>query len=432
MLIIYGGLGQTIVFCPTKAEANSLLLSEKINKSIEVMHGDIAQKQREVTLQRFKEHKFSTLVATDVAARGLDIPSVDLVIQVEPPKDVESYIHRAGRTARAGKYGTCITFWTMKHKMAMKTIAQRAGVNFKVIGIPQPEDVIRATSRDSIKKLTTVNETVLPLFGDAADELIALSDGDARNALLKALAFLSGCHKETMTNRSLLSGQEKCMTFQMDLQTTFHGVGLIWNILRRWLPEAIAGSIMGMRALASMNGGVFDVPEDKAEEFEDIFKQAAEKGRLDFTVKRCTVLPTLLEVDRRNTSAGGYQGQNPRNGHGAGGYGAGRSFGGGAGGASRGGRGGEGGGRPQRNQDASVFVGNLAFTCDEREVSAMFSAKGLNTASIRLLKDDAGRPKGSAFVDFSSPAEAQRACQLDGQTLGSGKRPLRINPAARR
>jgi len=80
------------------------------------MHGDIAQNQREVTLKRFKEHKFSVLVATDVASRGIDIPDVDLVIQVEPPKDAETYIHRAGRTARAGKLGTCITFWTMKHK----------------------------------------------------------------------------------------------------------------------------------------------------------------------------------------------------------------------------------------------------------------------------------------------------------------------------
>ena len=81
------------------------------------MHGDIAQSQREVTLSRFKDHKFSVLVATDVASRGLDIPNVDLVIQVEPPKDVETYIHRAGRTARAGKAGTCITFWTVKQKM---------------------------------------------------------------------------------------------------------------------------------------------------------------------------------------------------------------------------------------------------------------------------------------------------------------------------
>lgn len=55
------------------------------------------------------------LVATDVASRGLDIPNVDLVIQVEPPKEVETYIHRAGRTARAGKVGTCITFFSKKH-----------------------------------------------------------------------------------------------------------------------------------------------------------------------------------------------------------------------------------------------------------------------------------------------------------------------------
>ena len=116
ILLIYGGLGQTIVFCSTKNEANSLLLSDKIKDNIEVMHGDIAQNQREVTLKRFKEQKFKVLVATDVASRGLDIPNVDLVIQVEPPKDTETYIHRSGRTARAGKPGTCITFWTLKHK----------------------------------------------------------------------------------------------------------------------------------------------------------------------------------------------------------------------------------------------------------------------------------------------------------------------------
>jgi ATP-dependent RNA helicase DDX21 len=114
--VCYGGVGQTIVFCSTKQEANSLLLSDKIKKDIEVMHGDIAQNQREVTLKRFKEGKFSVLVATDVASRGLDIPNVDLVIQVEPPKETETYIHRSGRTARAGRVGTCITFYSKKHQ----------------------------------------------------------------------------------------------------------------------------------------------------------------------------------------------------------------------------------------------------------------------------------------------------------------------------
>ena len=118
------------MFTSTKKEANDLLLSEKIKKDLEVMHGDIAQNQREVTLKRFKEKKFSVLVATDVASRGLDIPSVDLVVQIEPPKDTETYIHRSGRTARAGRAGKCITFYTAKQKMLIQMIEQRAGIIF--------------------------------------------------------------------------------------------------------------------------------------------------------------------------------------------------------------------------------------------------------------------------------------------------------------
>jgi ATP-dependent RNA helicase DDX21 len=76
------------------------------------LHGDIPQKQREVAFKSFKEGKLKCLVATNVAARGLDIPEVDLIVQLEPPKDVETYIHRAGRTGRAGRSGICVTFFT--------------------------------------------------------------------------------------------------------------------------------------------------------------------------------------------------------------------------------------------------------------------------------------------------------------------------------
>ena len=120
VLTVYGKGGRVIVFTQTKADANSLLLSDKIKADIEVMHGDIAQNQREVTLKRFKEGKFKILVATDVASRGIDIPNVDLVVQIEPPKETETYIHRSGRTARAGASGTCITFYTPKTKMLIE------------------------------------------------------------------------------------------------------------------------------------------------------------------------------------------------------------------------------------------------------------------------------------------------------------------------
>jgi hypothetical protein len=173
-----------------------------------------------------------------------------------------------------------------------------------------------------------------------------MCDGDQRLALKKALAFMSGCHKEEMSARSLLNGQEKCITFQIELSSTFNGVGLVWNILRRYVPENIASAIQGMRALASMNGAVFDVPEENAGQFEDIFKHAAEAtqtGKLDFEIAKCKALPDLLESAARPGGnfggGGGYRG----GGGGYGGRGGGGGFrGGGGGGYSRGG-GGSGG-----------------------------------------------------------------------------------------
>ena len=182
----YGGFhGKTIVFAQTKADANQVILSDRVKIDAEVLHGDIAQSQREVTLKRksavsqiiagFKESKFKVLVATDVASRGLDIPNVDLVIQLEPPKEVETYIHRSGRTARAGKAGTCITFYSKKQQSLLSQIEDRAGVRLKKIGAPQPEDIIRASSRDVLTSLNKVEDGVLPLFVEAAD-VSSLSD----------------------------------------------------------------------------------------------------------------------------------------------------------------------------------------------------------------------------------------------------------------
>jgi len=215
ILIVYGGVGKIIVFCQTKNDANALILSDKIKNDIEVMHGDIAQNQREVTMKRFKDGKFKVLVATDVASRGLDIPNVDLVIQLEPPKEVETYIHRSGRTARAGMQGTCITFYTTKTKPIIEDIERIAGIKLQRIGIPQAEDVIRASAKCVLNCLDEVNEQVLSLFEDTAVELIEKCGGDPERALKIALAFMSGHYKTAIANKSLLTGQEKSFTIRL-------------------------------------------------------------------------------------------------------------------------------------------------------------------------------------------------------------------------
>lgn len=468
ILICYGG-GQTIVFCSTKKEANELLLSDRIKKDIEVMHGDIDQKQREITLKRFKERKFNVLVATDVVARGLDIDGVDLVVQIEPPKDTETYIHRSGRTARAGRSGTCITFYTLRQKMLIQQIETKAGIIFQKIGVPQPDDVIKASFRDTLKSLEEVEEKVIPIFEEAAQELIDCEQGDAKRALCKTLALLSGHHKSVLQERSLLNGQEDMVTFQMTMDKPFYSVSMVWNVIRRYA-EQIASAVKVMRAFKDMTGACFDVPAHMAQRFEDIFKYEEEERRADFKVRRAKELPQLREDDRpmggqgdygRNgygmqsgryggQRGGGSGGYGMGNGYGRGGYGTGggsgygrssygsQAYGGGANGyggmgqQSRGSYGGGqgmgGGGGMQRNQDNSVFVGNLGEV-DQHAVHAIFAEYSLNPLRIRVLTDETGKSKGAAFVDFSSQVEAQEACKLDGREAGPNRRRIRINPA---
>jgi len=81
---------KTIIFCPKKQTVNEILNTNKIKGEVAVIHGDIPQKQREVSMNLFRQGKATVLLTTDVCARGIDLPDVDLIIQVEPPSEVES------------------------------------------------------------------------------------------------------------------------------------------------------------------------------------------------------------------------------------------------------------------------------------------------------------------------------------------------------
>ena len=157
-------------------------------------------------MKRFREGKFQVLVATDVASRGLDIPEVELVIQLDPPKDTESYIHRSGRTARAGRSGTCITFYNQRSEEFVDRIEELAGVKLERVGIPTEEDMVKANTKGILKRLLDVDMEVLPLFEDTADLLINQHQGDASKALQIALAFCSGHYKQAIPTESLING----------------------------------------------------------------------------------------------------------------------------------------------------------------------------------------------------------------------------------
>ncbi len=104
------GIPKVVVFCQTKRMCDRVARSlDELGVSCSAIHGDLPQRARERALQRFAEGKLAVLVATDVAARGIDIDDIGAVIHYEPAKDVKDYLHRSGRTARAGRDGWAIT-----------------------------------------------------------------------------------------------------------------------------------------------------------------------------------------------------------------------------------------------------------------------------------------------------------------------------------
>ena len=135
---------------------------------------------------------------------------------------------------------------------------------FQKIGVPQPDDVIRASFRDTMKQLEEVEDKVIPIFEDAAETLIGNEDGDAKRALCKTLALLSGHHKEVLQDRSLLNGQADMVTFQMLLDKPFYSVSMVWNMIRRYVPDQISQQVRIMRAFKDMTGACFDVPSEIA------------------------------------------------------------------------------------------------------------------------------------------------------------------------
>lgn len=132
-----------IVFCKTKVqcdEVGSRLISAGYNA--EVLHGDLSQVQRELIIHKMREHRISILVATDVAARGLDIPDMTHVVNYSLPDEPESYIHRVGRTGRAGKQGLAVTFVTPREFRKFSFIKRIAKSDIQKTRIPSVDELM--------------------------------------------------------------------------------------------------------------------------------------------------------------------------------------------------------------------------------------------------------------------------------------------------
>ena len=167
-----------IIFCRTKAEtqevADSLI---KDGYSADALHGDLSQSQRDFVMKRFRSHTLQMLVATDVAARGIDVNDVTHVINYNLPEDVENYTHRTGRTARAGKSGIAIAIITPKDSGKIKDIERIIKKKFEKKDVPNGIDVCEKQLFNLVSKLHTVEvkdveiESFLPAIFEQLKDL---------------------------------------------------------------------------------------------------------------------------------------------------------------------------------------------------------------------------------------------------------------------
>ena len=198
---------------------------------------------REWVLKRFREGKTNTLVATDVASRGLDIPRVDLIVQMEPPRDPESYIHRSGRTARAGNQGICITFFDFKSKSLIQKIEDEAGIDFKEVRV---EDVknLRKDMRES-------------------------SSSNSKNSLL---GDLKGYTTYTLNGK-------------------FDSKGQAYRKLSEWFSKGLLENLKGVKLIRYGKGVCFDIDNDMIENLEFEYKKIDKKEFDDYKLVKTKYLP---------------------------------------------------------------------------------------------------------------------------------------------
>ena len=159
-----------IIFCRTKIETQEI--ADKLIKdgyNAESLHGDLSQAQRDLTMQKFRQHLTQLLVATDVAARGLDVDDLTHVINYGLPDDIENYTHRSGRTGRAGKKGTSISIVHSREKHKIRNIEKVIGKEFVEGEMPSAQEICKKQLykvMDQIVKTDVLEEQIDPFMGD--------------------------------------------------------------------------------------------------------------------------------------------------------------------------------------------------------------------------------------------------------------------------
>ncbi len=285
-LIDFYNLQQVIVFCNTKKKSDEVALEllERGYKA-EAIHGDLSQRQREKVMKQFREGAINILVATDVAARGIDVSGVDAVFNYDIPLDPEYYVHRIGRTGRAGKSGKAFTFVVGREFFRLREIQDFTKKQIKRGVIPSIEDLIGIKQAQFVEKIASIAQNEdLTAFDPLLMQLrhIGLKD----ESIIKALIQMQWQHQKTKyldieiqdfkpskeNLKEKVFGKEKeRRTANKNMVRLFLNVGKMDKVR----PNDIVGAFTGETGIAFKNIGQIDILEKFS--FVEVAKEDAPK-----------------------------------------------------------------------------------------------------------------------------------------------------------
>jgi ATP-dependent RNA helicase DeaD len=323
-----------IVFCRTKIETQDIaeaLIKDGYNA--DSLHGDLSQQQRDKVMKRYRERNLQLLIATDVAARGIDVNDVTHVINYSLPDEVENYTHRSGRTARAGKTGVSISIVNAKELGKIRQIERTIGKKFVKAEIPTGFDVCEKQLFSIVHKVhnVTVNEEQIEQYlPRILDEFKDFSKEDfiKRFASIEFNRFLDYYQNSPDLNASVEEGRTRdrddraprgASSGPSAYTRLFINLGSVDEFNRGDLlgyicnTSKISGRSVGKIDVKGVYS-FFEVPNEDVEKVNAGFAGAEYKGR-----------PVRIEVsgegtsDRRESSGGGYRGGGERR-EGGGGY----------------------------------------------------------------------------------------------------------------
>lgn len=274
-------IGQGIIFCRTKRGVDELVAAmEARGYFADALHGDLSQQQRDRVMKRFRDGKTDLLVATDVAARGLDIDNVTHVINFDIPQDPESYVHRIGRTGRAGRKGIAITLISPREYRQLRLIERLVKSRIVRRELPSLADISERQAENLKKNIVKVLKSNLGTYRPIVSSLLAEYESiDVAAAALKyAVEGVDSENHEAEDQLFANTGGSPGMV------RLFMNIGRVQQIrpqdIVRWIADesGIPGNIIGMINIYDRFTFV-EVPEEYANRVLSCMHQNMIKGR---------------------------------------------------------------------------------------------------------------------------------------------------------